>query len=139
MAKQLHKRFSTEEVKMLLQKYLDNKKKLPYILGILKIRRRFFEFLKEYRKGPDGSSIEYKRKKPTRKIPDEIEKNITAELGKEKELIDNKEVPINYYNYSYIKDQLKGQKKMNFYKKGGEIKNLMIEKSKQSISEAFPA
>jgi len=44
MAKQLHKRFSTEEVKMLLQKYLEDKKKLPYILGILKIkRRRFFD------------------------------------------------------------------------------------------------
>lgn len=46
-------------------------------------------------------------KKPTRKIPDEVEKNIIKELGKEKELIDNKEIPINYYNYSYIKDQLK--------------------------------
>ena len=77
MAKQLHKRFSTEEVKMLLQKYLEDKNKLPYILRILKIkRRRFFEILKEYRKDPDGFSIEYKRKKPTRKIPDEVEKNI---------------------------------------------------------------
>ncbi|MCD6133384.1 MAG: hypothetical protein J7J16_03600 [Deltaproteobacteria bacterium] len=77
MAKQLHKRFSTEEVKMLLQKYLEDKNKLPYILRILKIkRRRFFELLKEYRKDPDGFSIEYKRKKPTRKIPTEVEKNI---------------------------------------------------------------
>jgi len=132
MAKQLHKRFSTEEVKMLLQKYLEDKKKLPYILGILKIkRRRFFELLKEYRKDPDGFSIEYKRKKPTRKIPTEVEKNIITELKKEKELIDNEEIPINHYNYSYIKDQLKGKykqeislptiikraKKMGFYKK----------------------
>jgi len=43
MAKQLHKRFSTEEVKMLLQKYLEDKKKLPYILRTLQItKRRFF-------------------------------------------------------------------------------------------------
>jgi len=46
MAKQLHKRFSTEEVKMLLQKYLDDKKKLAYILQILQVtRRRFFHLL----------------------------------------------------------------------------------------------
>ncbi|MCD6133228.1 MAG: hypothetical protein J7J16_02780 [Deltaproteobacteria bacterium] len=108
MAKQLHKRFSTEEVKMFLQQYLDNKKKLPYILEILQItKRRFFHLLQEYRESPDGFSIEYKRKKPTRKIPTEVEKNITAELRKEKELIDNEEIPVNYYNYSYIKDQLK--------------------------------
>ena len=58
MAKQLHKRFSTEEVKMLLRKYLDEKVELAYILEILKIkRRRFFELLKEYRKDPDGGSV----------------------------------------------------------------------------------
>lgn len=42
MAKQLHKRFSTEEVKVLLQKYLDEKVKLTYILDILKVKRRRF-------------------------------------------------------------------------------------------------
>jgi len=90
---------------MLLQKYLEDKKKLPYILRILKIkRRRFFELLKEYRKDPDGFSIEYKRKKPTRKIPDEVEKNIITELEIAKSLIEDKELPITHYNYSYIKD-----------------------------------
>jgi len=59
MAKQLHKRFSTEEVKMLLRKYLNEKVELVYILEILKIKRsRFFEILKEYRKDPDGFSID---------------------------------------------------------------------------------
>lgn len=68
MAKQLHKRFSTEEVKMLLRKYLNEKVELVYILEILKIkRRRFFEILKEYRKDPDGFSIEYDRKKANKK------------------------------------------------------------------------
>jgi len=132
MAKHLHKRFSTKEVKTLLQQYLDNKKKLPYILEILQItKRRFFHLLQEYKENPDGFSIEYKRKKATRKIPTEVEKNIITELKKEKELIDNEEIPINHYNYSYIKDQLKGKykqevslptiikraKKMGFYKK----------------------
>ena len=131
MAKQLHKRFSTEEVKMFLQQYLDNKKKLPYILKILQItKRRFFHLLQEYRENPDGFCIDYKRKRPTRKINEEIEKNIVNELRIEKQLIEDKELPITHYNYSYIKDQLykkhkqkvsvptiiKRAKKMGFYK-----------------------
>ena len=131
MAKQLHKRFSSEEVKMFLQQYLDNKKKLPYILEILQItKRRFFHLLQEYKKNPDGFSIDYKRKRPTRKINEELEKNIINELRIEKELIEDKELPIHFYNYSYIKDQLykkhkqkvsvptiiKRAKKMGFYK-----------------------
>ena len=36
----------------------------------------------------------------------EIEKNIFKELGEEKKLIENKDMPIKFYNYSYIKDQL---------------------------------
>jgi len=35
MAKQLHKRFSDEEVKMLLEKYLGEKVELSYLLEIL--------------------------------------------------------------------------------------------------------
>ena len=42
MAEQLHKRFSTEEVKVLLQKYLDEKVKLIYILEILNITEEGF-------------------------------------------------------------------------------------------------
>ena len=51
MTEQLHKRFSTEEVKTFLKKYLTEKVKLKYILEILKItRRRFFQLLKMYKK-----------------------------------------------------------------------------------------
>ena len=58
MAKQLHRRLSTEEVKMFLQKYLDGKVKLTHILEILNItRRRFFQLLRDYQKDPDGFSI----------------------------------------------------------------------------------
>ena len=107
MAKQLHQRLSTEEVKMLLEKYLNEKVELVYILEILKIRRsRFFELLRQYRKDPDNFSIRYKRKRATRKISEEVEKNIISELEKEKRLIENKEIPIKFYNYSYIKDRI---------------------------------
>ena len=104
MAKQLHKRFSTEEVKMFLQQYLDNKKKLPYILEILQItKRRFFHLLQEYRESPDGFSIDYKRKKPTRKINEELKKNIVNELRIEKQLlIEDKEPPSPLITIAYV-------------------------------------
>jgi len=58
MAKQLHNKFSTEEVKMLLRKYLDEKVKPIYIMETLKVkRRRFFQLLKEYKRDPDSFSI----------------------------------------------------------------------------------
>jgi len=59
MAQQLHKRFSTQEAKMLLEKYLNEKVKLVYILEILKIKRsRFFELLKQFKSDPDDLSIQ---------------------------------------------------------------------------------
>jgi len=101
MAKQLHKRFSTEEVKMFMREYLKDKKKLPYILQILQIsKRRFFQLVQEYRENPDEFSIDYQRKRPTRKIDGEIEKNIIKELKIEKELIEDEELPIQSYNYT---------------------------------------
>ena len=107
MTKQLHKKFSVEEVKMLLQKYLDEKVKLVYILEMLGVKRsRFFELLKEYKEDPDNFSIQYKRKRATRKISKDLEKNIINELKKEKKLIEDREIPITFYNYSYIKDQI---------------------------------
>jgi len=107
MSKQLHKNFTDDQVKSLLKSYLDRKIKLDYILQMLKIkRRRFFELLAKYRKDPDSFSIQYERKTINRKINPDIEKNIIKELKIEKDLIKNKEVPIKYYNYSYIKDLL---------------------------------
>jgi len=107
MAKQLHKRFSDEEVKMLLEKYLSEKVELSYLLEILAIkRRRFFELLKEYRRNPARFSVQYERKKETRRISKQVEENITKELEIERRLIENKEIPLKTYNYSYIKDQI---------------------------------
>ena len=74
---------------------------------MLKIKRnRFFELLAKYHKDPDSFSIQYERKTINRKIDPDIEKNIIKELKIEKDLIKNKDVPIKYYNYSFIKDIL---------------------------------
>jgi len=107
MSTQLHKNFTDSQVKSLFEKYSKKEIKLNYILQILKIKRsRFFELLAKYHKDPDNFSIQYERKTINRKIDPDIEKNIVKALEIEKDLIENKEIPIKYYNYSYIKDLL---------------------------------
>ena len=107
MSKQLHKNFTDGQVKSLLKSYLDKKIKINYILQMLRIkRRRFFELLAKYRKNPENFSIQYVRKTINRKIDPDIERNIVKELKIEKDLIKNKDIPIKYYNYSYIRDLL---------------------------------
>ncbi len=107
MSKQLHKSFTDGQVKSILKSYLDKKIKINYILQMLRIKRRkFFELLAKYRQDPDSFSIRYERRTINRKIDPDIEKNIVKELKIEKDLIKAKDVPIKYYNYSYIKDLL---------------------------------
>jgi len=107
MSKQLHKNFTDGQVKSFLKSYLYKEIKVNYILQMLKIKRsRFFELLAKYRKDPDSFSIQYERETINRKIDPDIEKNIVKELKIEKDLIKAKDVPIKYYNYSFIKNLL---------------------------------
>jgi len=86
---------------------MDKEIKINYILSILGIkRRRFFKLLNKYKKDPNNFSIQYNRKTINRKIDQAIETNIIKELNTEKDLIKAKEIPIRWYNYSYIKDIL---------------------------------
>ena len=108
MAEQLHKKFVDGQVKSLLERYLSGEVEIVYILEVLGIgRSRFFELLKEYRNNPGGFSIAYGRKEATRKISENTNGYIIKELTTEKRLIENKEIPIRHYNYSYVKDQLR--------------------------------
>jgi len=104
MTKQLHKKFTDEAVKSLLDKYLAQEIKVNYVLEILGIKRsRFFELVKEYRENPAGFSIGYKRRTSNR-IDKKVEENILKELAFEKEkIIKDEDVPVNNYNYSYIR------------------------------------
>jgi len=107
MSDQLHKNFTDGQVKSLFEKYSKKEIQLNYILQILSIKRsRFFELLTRYRKDPDNFSIQYKRNSSNYRINREIEANIIQELKIEKDLIKNKDIPIKWYNYSYIKDLL---------------------------------
>lgn len=106
MAGQLHKRFTDKDVKYLLEKYLSREIGIDYLLEIMDIkRRRFFELLNEYRKSPDTFSVQYSRSSH-KKITGELERNIINELKIERELIENKDIPVKWYNYSYIRDQI---------------------------------
>ena len=106
---QLHKNFTEHQVGEPICRYLAKEIERSYIQEILKIKKtRFFALVKKYREDPEGFSIEYKRKKASRKIPKEIEDSIIKELQIEKGLIANPEVPLRSYNYSYIKDRLEG-------------------------------
>jgi len=105
---QLHKRFSSDQVQKLLERYLKKEVERKYIEEILGIsRRRFFMLLNQYRKNPLHFTIQYHRTAPPRCISPEIEQNILKELAIEKKIIRDKEIPLSTYNYSYIKDRLR--------------------------------
>ncbi len=104
---QLHRKFTDEQVKELIEKYLRKEVKRNYLQEILGINKtRFFALVKLYRDNPLAFSIQYERNGRTRAIPEGVEKNILKELSVEKRLIEDKDIPIRSYNYSYIKDRL---------------------------------
>jgi hypothetical protein len=104
---QLHKNFSNNQVKELIQRYIDKKVGRKYVQEILGIKKtRFFALVKQVKNDPEKFSIAYARKTPTRRISLDTERKITKELNKEKQLIENKNTPIKHYNYSYIQDLL---------------------------------
>ncbi len=105
--KQINKRFSDEQVKILFDKYEKGEIERKYVQGILGIKKsRFFRLISQYRKNPDKFSIQYTRTRPTRVIHEDIEDNILKELQLDSQLIENPDIPLKRYNYSYIKERL---------------------------------
>jgi transposase len=107
---QLHKRFSVEQVKLLLQRYGEgelSRAEIEEVLGVSKTR--FFALLKAYRHEPKTFSIEYQRRTP-RRLSEEAEQQIAQELEREKELVDDPRLPITNYNYTALRDRLQKKK-----------------------------
>jgi hypothetical protein len=103
---QIHKRFTAEQVKVLLKGYCQGILDRPAVEEALGISRSmFFLLLKEYRRNPDEFSLAYHRETPTR-IPARVEKEIEAALMLERGLIEDPSLPISGYNYSAIRDRL---------------------------------
>jgi hypothetical protein len=109
---QLHKKFTDNQVKELISRYLNKEVERKYIQEILGIgKTRFFALVKKYQEDTRSFSIQYTRTTRTRTITKSAEKNILKELSIEKKLIKNKNVPLRSYNYSYIKDRLEKEYK----------------------------
>ncbi len=103
---QVHKRFTAEQVKVLLKGYCQGILDRPAIEETLGIgKTRFFALLRQYRHGPEKFSLSYQRETPIR-LSAWVEKGIENELMLEKDLIDDSTLPITTYNYSAIKDRL---------------------------------
>jgi len=104
--KHLHKRFVTEQVKILFAAYLKGRVSSIEVMDELGIgKTQFFAWLKAYRLNKDGFSLSYKRNTPSR-LTGKAEAAIKDGLIAEKQLIENPDLPITHYNYSAIKDRL---------------------------------
>ena len=104
---QIHKKFSGEQVKLLLRAYEAghlSRDEIERTLGIGKTR--FFALLKQYRQDPAAFSLEYQRRSRMR-LSTAVEEKIRGELQREKALVENKELPISSYNYAALNDRLK--------------------------------
>ena len=103
---QLHTRFTDEQVRDMLKRYLDHEIERGYLQSMLGLgKSRFFQVLHHYRAHPDTFSIQYHRPSPTRLAPG-IEASILKELTIDQQAIQNPQVPLRSYNYSYVQRRL---------------------------------
>jgi hypothetical protein len=104
---QIHKRFTADQIRVLLQGYCRGtieRASVEETLGIGKTR--FFALLKEYRHNPTAFSPSYKRATPA-KLSTAVEGEIERELLREKGLVEDRRLPISGYNYSALRDRMR--------------------------------
>jgi len=103
---QIHKRFTSEQVRLLFGAYTQGHMKRTDVQEALAIgKSRFFELLREYRRAPSTLSVAYQRSTPARLSP-AAEVEIRKELLREKKLVEDPRLPISGYNYSALRDRL---------------------------------
>ena len=104
---QIHKSFTTEQVKTLLIAYGEGHLSRDEIINTIKIgRARFYAILKSFREDPQAFSIDYHRNTKPR-LASDVEARIHSELLRDKALVDDKDLPIGGYNYAALIDRLK--------------------------------
>lgn len=104
---QIHKRFTTEQIKVLFQGYCQGTIQRACVEETLGIgKTRFFALLNEYRQNPKTFTLSYKRATPA-KLSITTETEIANGLIREKELVEDKRLPISGYNYSALRDRLR--------------------------------
>jgi hypothetical protein len=103
---QVHKRFTTEQVKALLREYDDGhitRNDVQKLLGIGKTR--LFALLADYRQDSAAFSVAYERTTHGR-LAQATEDALQQALLEEKGLVEDKRLPISSYNYSAVRDRL---------------------------------
>jgi hypothetical protein len=106
---QLHKRFTDDQVKLLLNGYCQGLLTRGEIQELLDIgKTRFFALLKECRQTPETFSIAYERHSPGRLSPT-VEAEMERELLREKKIVEDTRLPISGYNYAALRDRLRQQ------------------------------
>jgi len=121
---QLHKRFTDEQVKVLFQGYCQGLLRRDTVQEIRRIgKSQLFVLLKQYLRDPKSFSVSYKRAThPRLSVTDEAE--IERALLREKEIVEDKRLPISCYNYTAMRDHLA--------KKGSNISvNTIINRAKR--------
>jgi len=131
---QLHKKFVSSQVKELIERFLKKEIERKYIQQIIGIgKTRFFALIKKYKKCPDTFSIQYERTGKPHTIDHEIEKNILKELKLDKTLIADKDMTLQSYNYSYIKDRLETK-----YKQIVSLPTIIVRAKKYNFYDPQP-
>lgn len=103
---QIHKQFTVDQVKVLLQAYEQGhltREEIEQTLGVGKTR--FFALLKQWRTHPQDFSIAYHRQTRAR-LDTATEDKVHQELLREKALVENPDLPISSYNYAALTDRL---------------------------------
>src|SRR5581483_8167615 len=97
MARQLHKRFSQEQIVSIVSKFAERKIRAKEACGYLGIgRTRLHELVTDYRLHPEQFSVSYKRITANNYTAERVKEHILTELTYEKEkIIDNPDVPTN--------------------------------------------
>ena len=104
---QLHKRFSTDQVKMILNLYIQKKMESKEVLNQLGIQKRQFQnILAKYKKDRTNFTIDYPREHANYRLAKDIDEAIKIELEKEKLIIENRSIVVADYNYSAVRDEV---------------------------------
>jgi hypothetical protein len=108
MTKQVHNRLAAVQVEAILNRYVNKELSAVQAMDMLGLgRSRFFEWVKRYKDRSKGFSTAYRREACNHRISSDLEGYIVGELETEKSLIDDPSMPVRFYNYSFIRDQIR--------------------------------
>lgn len=105
--RQLHKRLGVDQVKTILHKFLQRELTGVATRRLLGLgRTRFYEVVGTYQREQEKFSLVYKRSHANHVLSSGTQELILKELMRQKEQIEDHDIPLYRYNYTYAKDAL---------------------------------